>query len=103
MPRWLASSTGYLRRRTVREDTMPTFRIPRTLEEAVDPQQMALLVYDMQAGIVRQLPDGARVVERVQRVLSAARDAGMRVFFTRHMSLPQELMGVSQYRMAIPW
>ncbi len=82
---------------------MPSFRIPRSPEEAVDPQEMALLVYDMQAGIVRQLPDGARVVERVQRVLSAARDAGMRVFFTRHMSLPQELMGASQYRMAMTW
>jgi len=82
---------------------MPSFRIPRTLEEAVDPQEMALLVYDMQAGIVRQLADGARVVERVQRVLSVARDAGMRVFFTRHMSLPHELMGASQYRMAMAW
>jgi biuret amidohydrolase len=82
---------------------MPSFRIPRTLEEAIDPQEMALLVYDMQAGIVRQLADGARVVERVQRVLSAARDAGMRVFFTRHMSLPHELMGASQYRMAMAW
>jgi biuret amidohydrolase len=82
---------------------MPSFRIPRTLEEAVDPQEMALLVYDMQAGIVRQLADGARVVERVQRVLSVAREAGMRVFFTRHMSLPHELMGASQYRMAMAW
>ena len=82
---------------------MPSFRIPRTLEEVVDPEQMALLVYDMQVGIVRQLADGARVVERVQRVLSAARDAGMRVFFTRHMSLPPELMGASQYRMGMAW
>ncbi len=82
---------------------MPTFRIPRTLQEAVDREEMALLVYDMQVGIVRQLADGARVMERVQRVLSTARDAGMRVFFTRHMSLPQELMGASQYRMAMTW
>jgi biuret amidohydrolase len=82
---------------------MPTFRIPRTLEEAVDREEMALLVYDMQVGIIRQLADGARVMERVQRVLSAARDAGMRVFFTRHLSLPQELMGASQYRMAMTW
>ncbi|HZJ55928.1 MAG TPA: cysteine hydrolase [Myxococcaceae bacterium] len=82
---------------------MPSFRIPRTLEEAVDPEQMALLVYDMQVGIVRQLADGARVVERVQRVLAAARAAGMRVFFTRHMSLPHELMGASQFRMAMAW
>jgi nicotinamidase-related amidase len=82
---------------------MPSFQIPRTLEEAVHPEQMALLVYDMQVGIVRQIAGGARVVERVQQVLSAARDAGMRVFFTRHLSLPPELMGASQYRMAMAW
>jgi biuret amidohydrolase len=82
---------------------MPSFRIPRTLEEAVHPEQMALVVYDMQVGIVRQIADGPRVVDRVQRVLSAARDAGMRVFFTRHLSLPKELMGASQYRMAMAW
>ena len=82
---------------------MPTFPIPRTLEEAVDPEQMALLVYDMQVGIVRQIADGARIMERVQRVLSAARDARMRVLFTRHLSLPHELMGASQYRMAMAW
>lgn len=82
---------------------MPSFPIPRTLEEAVHPDRMALLVYDMQVGIVRQIADGARVVERVQRALAAARDAGMRVFFTRHLSLPLELMGASQYRMAMAW
>src|SRR5262249_30506360 len=29
--------------------------------------------------------------------------AGVRVFFTRHMSLPKELMGAFQYRMAMAW
>ena len=82
---------------------MPSFRIPRTLEEAVHPERMALLVYDMQVGIVRQIADGVRILERVQDVLSVARDAGVRVFFTRHMSLPLELMGTSQYRMAMAW
>jgi nicotinamidase-related amidase len=38
---------------------MPGFPIPRTLEEAVHPERMALLVYDMQVGIVRQIADGA--------------------------------------------
>ena len=82
---------------------MPSFPIPRTLEQAVHPERMALVVYDMQVGIVRQITDGARVVAQVQRALSAARGAGMRVFFTRHMSLPSELMGASQYRMAMAW
>jgi biuret amidohydrolase len=82
---------------------MPSFEIPRTLEEAVRPDRTALLVYDMQVGIVRQIADGARVLAQVQRVLDAARTAGMRVFFSRHMSLPVELMGASQFRMAMAW
>jgi len=77
--------------------------IPQSLEDACDPARMALIVYDMQAGICGQLPDGAAVVERVGRVLGAARAAGMRVFFTRHMALPRELMGASQFRTAMAW
>lgn len=82
---------------------MPPFDIPRTLEAALHPERSALLVYDMQVGIVRQLADGAEVLQRVLRVVEAARGAGMRIFFTRHLSLPLELMGASQYRMAMAW
>lgn len=68
--------------------------IPETLEDACDPATMAVIVYDMQAGVVRQLPDGgAQTAERVSRVLTAARAGGYPVFFTRHMSLPARLMG----------
>jgi nicotinamidase-related amidase len=77
--------------------------IPRTLEEVCDPRRLALLVYDMQIGVVRQIADGQRVTERVARVLAAARDAGVRVLFCRHLSLPKELMGVAQFRMAMAW
>ncbi|MBC7919989.1 MAG: cysteine hydrolase [Ferruginibacter sp.] len=77
--------------------------IPRTLEEVCDPQRMALLVYDMQIGILSQLRNGDQVTARVVRVLEAARHAGIRVFFFRHLSLPKELMGVSQLRMAMAW
>ena len=82
---------------------MPGFRIPRSIEDAVHPDEMALLVYDMQVGIVRQISDGPRVLARVLDVVDAARRAGMRVFFTRHMSLPPALMGASQYRMGMAW
>jgi biuret amidohydrolase len=78
-------------------------RIPDTLADACDPDRMALLVYDMQVGVVGQLADGPQVTERVMRVLKAARGAGVRVFFTRHMTLPTELMGVSQLRTAMAW
>jgi biuret amidohydrolase len=77
--------------------------IPQTLEEACEPSRAALIVYDMQVGILRQLKDGAAVVAKVVQVLRAAREAGIRVFFTRHLSLPKELMGAFQLRMAMAW
>jgi nicotinamidase-related amidase len=64
---------------------------------------MALLVYDMQVGIVSQLPHGPEVTARVGEVLSATREGGFRVFFSRHTSLPKELMGVFQLRQAMAW
>jgi nicotinamidase-related amidase len=39
----------------------------------------------------------------VKRILEATRKAGVRVFFTRHMSLPKELMGAFQLRTAMAW
>src|SRR5215207_8207151 len=77
--------------------------LPRTLEEVCDPRRMALLVYDMQIGIVSQLPNGPEVTARVAEVVQAAREGGFPVFFSRHMSLPKELMGFSQLRQAMAW
>ena len=64
---------------------------------------MALLVYDMQAGIVTQLPNGPEILARVRRILEAARESGFLVFFSRHMSLPKELMGTFQLRQQMAW
>jgi nicotinamidase-related amidase len=77
--------------------------IPRTLEELCDPRRMALLVYDMQVGILSQIKNGAEITVSVLKVLRAARESGIRVIFSRHMSLPKELMGVFQMRMAMAW
>ena len=77
--------------------------IPQTLEEACDPQRLALVVYDMQVGILQQLKDAQAIVTRVAKVLEAARAAGVRIFFMRHLSLPKELMGTFAYRMAMAW
>src|SRR5215218_10062214 len=77
--------------------------IPRTLEEVCDSRRMTLLVYDMQVSIVSQLPNGQEIVARVAEVLRAAREGGFRVFFSRYMSLPKELMGVFQLRQAMSW
>jgi biuret amidohydrolase len=77
--------------------------IPRTLEEVCRPDRLAVIVYDMQAGVVVQLPDGAEITRRVVDVVHAARAGGFRVFYTRHMSLPREIAGVSQLSMALAW
>jgi nicotinamidase-related amidase len=77
--------------------------IPASLADVVDRERSALLVYDMQVGIINQLEDGAAVVKAVAQVLGAARRSGLRIFFTRHLSLPKELMGAFQYRMAMAW
>jgi len=77
--------------------------IPQTLAEACAPSRTALIVYDMQVGILRQLKDGAAITAKVVQVLRAAREAGVRIFFTRHMSLPKELLGAFQLRMAMAW
>jgi biuret amidohydrolase len=77
--------------------------IPDSLADVCDRDRIALLVYDMQVGVVGQLADGPQVIEAVRRVLEAARGAGVRVYFTRHMTLPTELMGISQLRTAMAW
>jgi nicotinamidase-related amidase len=77
--------------------------IPQTLEEVCEPNRIALLVYDMQVGILSQIKNADEVTQQVRRVLTAARDAGVRVFFSRHLSLPKELMGMFQFRMAMAW
>jgi biuret amidohydrolase len=74
-----------------------------TLQELVHPHRTALLVYDMQVAIVPQIKDGRDILAKVQSLLEAARRADIRTIFTRHMSLPLELMGAFQYRTAMSW
>jgi nicotinamidase-related amidase len=77
--------------------------IPQTLAEVCEPARMALLVYDMQVGVLSQIAEAAALTTAVVRVLDAARQAGVRVLFSRHLSLPKEIMGVFQLRMAMAW
>jgi nicotinamidase-related amidase len=72
-------------------------------EKVCDPQHVALLVYDMQVGILSQIKNTEEITGQVVKVLSAARNARVRVFFSRHLSLPKELMGMFQFRMALAW
>ena len=79
--------------------------IPQTLAEICHPERTALLVYDLQVGVISQLPKekGEYITKQVIRVLQAARKGGFRVFFGRHLSLPKEAAGVFQLRQAMMW
>ena len=77
--------------------------ISTTLADALEPGRAALVVYDMQAGILRQMADSAAILAKVGEVLAAARTAKMPTFFMRHLSLPKNLMGSFQTRQAMAW
>src|SRR5260370_35163727 len=75
-----------------------TLQIPRQLVEIARPAGCALVVYDMQAGILSQLPHGREIRGKVLEVLEIARSHGFPTFFMRHMSLPTKLAGRFQLR-----
>ncbi|WP_181722848.1 cysteine hydrolase family protein [Nocardia gipuzkoensis] len=77
--------------------------IPEGLADVCAPDRMAVIVYDMQVGVLSQLPDGKEIVERVVRVVDAARSGGYPVVFLRHFFLPQRLSGAFSLRMAMNW
>ena len=77
--------------------------IPESLDDALQPATLALVVYDMQVGIVSQIADRDRVLANVLRVLAVARERRVRTVFTRHYSMPTELAGVFQLRQAKVW
>ena len=77
--------------------------VPVELADLCNPRSTALLIYDMQVGIRNQVACADHVVERCAVVLSAARRAGVRVVFTRHLSCPKAWMGTTQYRTAMAW
>lgn len=77
--------------------------IPRTLQEACRPTRTAVLVYDMQVGVVGQIADGAQITRRVVDLVAAARAGGYRVIYLRHMFPPPALAGVAALRTAMAW
>jgi nicotinamidase-related amidase len=77
--------------------------IPTRMEELADPSRTAVIIYDMQVGIISQIEEGAAVLTRCQGLLAAAREGGYRIFFTRHMWLPLRGAGVGQLRRAMIW
>ncbi|MBV9337635.1 MAG: cysteine hydrolase [Solirubrobacterales bacterium] len=84
-------------------DQLNGLNVPQSLKDVCRPERLGLLVYDMQVGILEQISERERVIESVREVLEAARAAGTRTYFTRHVTLPVELMGVAQLRMWRAW
>ena len=77
--------------------------VPEGLEDVCHPSRCAVIIYDMQNGIVPQIAEGQAVLKRCQQLLAAARTAGFRIFFTRHLFLPNHAAGVGQLRRAMVW
>lgn len=84
-------------------DQLNGLDVPQSLAEVCRREHLALLIYDMQVGILQQLADRENVIQKVREVLEAARAARVRTYFTRHITLPVELMGVAQLRMWRAW
>jgi nicotinamidase-related amidase len=73
-----------------------------SLAKHLFPSRAALLVYDMQVGICKQVESDA-IIARVSEVVAAARTAGMRIAWCRHQSLPKAWMGSFAMRTAMAW
>jgi nicotinamidase-related amidase len=84
-------------------DQLNGLNVPESLEDVCRPEHLGLLVYDMQVGILEQIADRDTVIQNARDVLQAARAAGVKTYFTRHITLPVELMGAAQLRMWRAW
>jgi nicotinamidase-related amidase len=84
-------------------DQLNALQVPSSLGEACRPDRLALVVYDMQVGILEQISNREEVVQNVAEVLRAARARRVRTYFTRHITLPVALMGAAQLRMWRAW
>ena len=77
--------------------------IPDQLSEVCTPARCAVVIYDMQKGIVPQISAGPEIVSLCGKLLEAARSGRFRIFFTRHFFLPNTVAGVGQLRRAMVW
>jgi len=77
--------------------------VPESLEDALQPQALALLVYDVQVGVLGQIPNGDAVLANVLSVVAAARERRVRTIFLRHYFMPTRLAGTYALRQAKIW
>jgi biuret amidohydrolase len=79
------------------------FSVPTQVEQLADPSRTAIIIYDMQVGIISQIEEGTTVLKKCLELVAAARQSGYRIFFTRHMWLPLRASGMGQLRRAMIW
>lgn len=79
------------------------FSVPTQVEQLADPSRTAVIIYDMQVGIVSQIREGPAVLRKCLELVAAAREGGYRIIFTRHMWLPLRAAGVGQLRRSMIW
>jgi nicotinamidase-related amidase len=77
--------------------------LPLRIAEICNPMSTALLIYDLQVGIRSQVSDGDRITDACATAIAAARKSGMRIVYTRHLSMPKPWIGLTQYRTAMAW
>ena len=78
--------------------------MPSTLPpDYTDIARTALLVYDMQRGIAKQLAGADQIIGACKTAIDAARRAGMRIAYSKHMSPPRPWLGSTQLRTAMAW
>jgi nicotinamidase-related amidase len=77
--------------------------VPETVAEMCSASSTAVLVYDVQVGILSHVRDRDAVIERIRGVLTAARAASVPVIYVRHVSVPPTHMGVAALRTAMAW
>ncbi len=77
--------------------------VPETVAEMCSPSSTAVLVYDVQAGILPHVADRGAVVGRIRSVIDAAREHDVPVVYVRHVSVPPTHMGVAALRVAMAW
>jgi nicotinamidase-related amidase len=77
--------------------------VPETVAEMCAPDSTAVLVYDVQVGILAHVQDRDGLIERIRSVINAARTAGVPVVYVRHVSVPPTHMGVAALRTAMAW
>jgi nicotinamidase-related amidase len=69
-----------------------------SLARSLDPSRTALIVWDLQVGLAGAAADQARLSERIPRLVFAARHAGCRVIWSRHVGAPVDQLSAAQQR-----